>query len=378
LKQKDKTYKRIMAAMLPAYIVILLVFNIIASDRTFSEMENRVLEQAPSFNIGQLLHGNFTTNYEKYIADQFAFRDFWIGVKSYSERILGKKDSNGVYLGRDGYLLQNFNKPKEEDFKNNIDIINSFSSSIPEANKYFMLVPNAVEILKDKLPPYAPASNQLEFINKVNESLSTDIRFIDVYDALYSNKDDYIFYKTDHHWTTKGAYYGYKEMGNTMGFIPRKESDFNIEQVTDSFFGSLYSKSGFKNIAPDTINLYIPKSKEEYNIDFYETNNPTTSLYSMDNINKKDKYTIFLGGNHPIIKIATNSNSKEKLLIIKDSYANSIVPFLTGHYGEIYMVDLRYYDGNLKEFIKSNSIDNVLFLYNVNTFFEDKSIENLM
>ena len=378
MKQKDKTYKRIMATMLPAYIVILLVFNIITSDRTFSEMENRVLEQAPSFSIGQLLHGNFTTNYEEYIADQFAFRDLWIGIKSHSERILGKKDSNGVYLGRDGYLLQNFNKPKEDDFKNNIDIINNFSSSIPEVNKYFMLVPNAVEILKDKLPPYAPASNQLAFINKVEQSLSTDIKFIDVYNALYSNKDDYIFYKTDHHWTTKGAYYSYKEMGNTMDFIPKEESDFNVEQITDSFFGSLYSKSGFKNIASDTINLYIPKSKEKYNIDFYETNKPTTSLYNMDNINKKDKYTIFLGGNHPLIKITTNSNNKEKLLIIKDSYANSIVPFLTGHYGEIYMVDLRYYDGNLKEFIESNNVDSLLFLYNGNTFFEDKSIENIM
>ena len=143
------------------------------------------------------------------------------------------------------------------------------------------------------------------------------------------------------------------------------------------FYGSLYSKSVFRNLLPHSIELYIPKTDESYEIEYYDENKISESLYDMESLNKKDKYTVFFGGNHSLIKISTNIHNGKKLLIIKDSYANSIIPFLAGHYSEIYVVDPRYYIDNVNQLIENNDIDNVLVLYNVISFFEDPSIINI-
>ncbi|MCY6484119.1 DHHW family protein [Clostridium aestuarii] len=376
MNKYDNISRYIIGILLVLYIGSIAVFNIILPDKTFSELENRMLEQTPRFSLKHLINGKFTSNYEKYISDQFAFRDFWIGVKSESERSIGKKENNGVYLGKDGFLIEKFT-PDIKRVKKNISSINSFAASTPNLNKYFMLVPNSVSILKDKLPVYADDENQLVYIDKVKKTLSNNIKFVDVYSTLYSKKDEYIFYKTDHHWTTKGAYYTYTKLIEEMGFIPHDEEDYEVKNITNSFYGSLYSKSGFRQINPDSIQLYIPKVDEEYNVKYYDKNEISNSFYNMDNINKKDKYTVFSGGNHSLIKIKTNVNNKKKLVVVKDSYANCFIPFLTGYYSEIYVVDLRYYTDDLSILIKSNEINDMLILYNVNFFCKDASINNI-
>jgi hypothetical protein len=240
-----------------------------------------------------------------------------------------------------------------------------------------MLAPNSVKVLEDMLPKYATPENQLEYIEKIKESISSDINFIDIYDTLALKKNEYIYYKTDHHWTTLGAYYAYEKLGVEMGFTPNNRDFYNIKKVTEGFYGTLYSKGGFRNIEPDSIELYTPKKDEDIKLWYYDNEKATDSLYKMDNLSKKDKYTVFLDGNHSLIKISTKSDSGKKLVIIKDSYANSLVPFLTDHYSEIYMVDLRFYYDDINEFIKTNGIDDALILYNANTFFEDESISKI-
>ena len=363
------------------YLVGMTFLNIITPTRAFSESENRKLEQAPHFSFYELFDGSFTSNYEKYIADQFALKDFWIGVKSGFERVLGKKEYNGVYIGKDDYLLQIFKEPKDESFQSKMDAVNMFGASTPKMNKYFMLVPNSVEILSDKLPPYVQRDSQQKWIQLVKNSLDKNIKFVDMYDILYAKKNEYVFYKTDHHWTTKAAFYAYQELIKATGENPHAENFFDIKQVTDNFYGSLYSKSGLKQVRPDSINLYVPKDNEIYNIEYFDEEGKSkvlNSLYNMDNINKKDKYALFLDGNHALIKISTNNFSMKKLLVIKDSYANCLIPFLTGHYSEIYVVDLRFYGDDLSDIIKNNDIEDMLVLYNVNTFFEDASVESIL
>ncbi|MEY8304404.1 DHHW family protein [Anaerosalibacter bizertensis] len=186
-----------------------------------------------------------------------------------------------------------------------------------------------------------------------------------------------IYYKTDHHWTSKGAFYAYKRLGESMGFYPHGNDYFDIKEVTDSFYGSLYSKGRFRNIKGDSIELYIPKKSENCTVEYYDEKKISNSLYNMESLKEKDKYTVFLNGNHSLLKINTDISNSKKLLIIKDSYANSLVPFLTGHYNEIYMIDLRYFNEDLSKFIKENNIDDTLILYNVKTFFEDNSIEKI-
>ncbi|MEW9097035.1 MAG: DHHW family protein [Clostridiaceae bacterium] len=378
MKNLDKLYKNILALLLLGYLIIIFAVNVIIPQRKFSESENRVLQEKPRFSLDKLLKGKYTSDYEKYVADQFPIRDFWIGVKSSTERVMGKKDNNGVYLGKDGYLFQIFNKPEEKDFKTKIENINSFSSQNKEINKYFMLVPNSIEILEDKLPMFASPEDQKLYIDKVQNSLDKSINFVDVYSPLKDKKNEYIYYKTDHHWTTKGAYYAYEALASAMNFTPKEEEDFNITKVSEDFYGSMYSKSGFRGLEPDSINLYLPKNKQNLIVSYSDKDKNSSSIYTMDNLNKKDKYTVFLDGNHPVVKISTEVKNDKKLLIIKDSYANSFVPFLLDHFNEIYMVDLRFYNENLNDLINKNNIDNLLILYNVNTFFEDASINNII
>lgn len=343
----------------------------------FSDTENRVLEQTPHFSFNQLFHGNYTGNYEKYIADQFTFRDFWIGVKSDYERALGSKESNGVYLGKDGYLLQHYNKLKENDFRDKIEVINNLAKRTPDINKYFMMVPNSVEILRDKLPRYAPVDDELADINRVRDSLDRSIKYVDVYSSLYAKRNDYIYYKTDHHWTTKGAFYAYEGLEKEMGISTRGENHYNITEVSDNFYGTLYSEGGFRGLKPDSVELYIPKVNQNYTVEYYDEKKITSSLYNMNNLIKKDKYSVFFGGNSSLIKISTDNKSGKKLLIIKDSYANCFIPFLTEDFSEIYVVDPRYYDQSISDLVKGNSISELLILYNAKTFFEDPSISNI-
>lgn len=389
MEKRNNLCRWIVGIFLILYIFGMLLFNILNPSKEFSESENRKLEQKPQFSLNSLLEGKFTKNYEKYISDQFFLRDFWIGVKSSGERLMGKKENNEVYLGKDGYLFQKFNKPEKNKIQDIIEAINLFSSLNTEVNKYLMVVPNSTKVLEEKLPSFACDEDQIMYINKLKKYIKKDVKFVDVYNELLSKKDEYIFYKTDHHWTTKGAYYAYKKLIKDMGFIPHKEEYFNVKNVTNSFYGSLYSKSGFRNIEPDSIQIYTPKINENSKVWYYDKmrdgNKDKTvdkskeydTIYKIENINKKDKYTIFFNGNHSLVKINSDTKTNKKLLVVKDSYANCLIPFLTGHYDEVYVVDLRYYSENLQKLIKSNRINDVLILYNAKSFFEDDSINNI-
>lgn len=359
------------------YIFVIFGSNIVTADRSFSDSENRTLQQKPKFSMDRLIEGKYTSNYEKYISDQFVGRDFWIGVKSTTEKLLGKTENNDVYLGKDGYLFQKFQKPNTKNLENKLITINKFALNNKDTNIYFMLAPNSTKILEDKLPSYAFPADQRDYMNQVNEKLGEDIKFIDIFDVMNSNKDKYIYYKTDHHWTTEGAFYAYENLGKYMGYSPLKKEDFKITKVSDEFYGTLYSRSGFRNISPDTVEVYTPKEEKHYKVWYSDEKKERDSFIHLENANKKDKYTVFFNSNHPLIKIETGINNHKRLLVIKDSYANSLVPFLTNHYSEIYMVDPRYYTDSITDLAKANSVNDILLLYNVNTFSEDASINTI-
>lgn len=377
MDKHTKIFNITMTLMLIVFLFGMPVSYIMLPDREFSDSENRVLSKKPDLSLKEVSSGRFTSNFEKYVSDQVPLRDLWINIKSGVEKLTGKKDNNGIYLGKDGYLLQMFSKPNEEIISKNSDAINVFGESNPNLNKYFILVPNSVLVLEDKLPAFAAPESQLKYIAKVRESINSGIKYVDVYGTLASKKNEYIYYKTDHHWTTLGAYYAYEKLGEQMGFTPKGKDFYDVKRVTEGFYGTLYSKGGFRNIGSDSIELYMPKKGEQIDLKYYDNEKTDDSLYKMENLDKKDKYTVFLDGNHSLIRINTSSDTGKKLLIIKDSYANSLVPFLTAHYSEIYMVDLRFYYDDINKLVKDNEINDALILYNANTFFEDESISKI-
>lgn len=355
-------------------LTIILFSYILAEDQEFSENENRYLSQKPIMTIEDILSGKYTKDVEKYIDDQFVLRDKLIGIKTETQLLMGNKDINGVYIAQDDYLIE---KHLEKDFNyaqlnQNIKSVNSFTSSYKDKNISVMVVPTAGLILKDKLPKYAPIFNQDEAIDIIRDEVK-DSKFVDIRNTLFANKDRYIYYKTDHHWTTLGAFYAYEQWCN-QNFTTADILDYNIKTVTQSFKGSLYSKVLNRNSASDSIKIFDYKDSKPYSVyyNFGKSNN--NSAYDLNKLNSKDKYQVFFGGNHPEIKIETENKNGKHLLVFKDSYANAFIPFLIKDYESICVIDLRYFNHDLKKYISDNNITDILILYNIMNFSNDKSL----
>ncbi|SDT53115.1 DHHW protein [Paenibacillaceae bacterium GAS479] len=359
------------------YIGAMALVNVLTPDKSFSDTENRVLEERPDFSLRTLVSGQFTSDYERSASDQVALRNVWVGMKTDADRAMGKKESNGVFLGKDGYLMERYTSPSDTELEERARAIRTFDGATPHLRKVIMLVPTAAALFPDKLPAYAPVDDQLADLKRINELLPPGIQVANAYSALNAERDQSLFYKTDHHWTTKGAYYSYRELGDHLGIVPQEESSFRIDLATDEFYGSLYSKSGFRRLKPDEISIYRPRQEGPLKVSYEEEGRVTDTLYETDRLKEKDKYAVFLGGNHALIRIVTDGPSEKKLLVVKDSYANSLIPFLTKHYGEIDVVDLRYYTGSLPDLAQEREYQDMLILYNIKTFFEDPSILNL-
>lgn len=376
VKRNNRALNILTSLMFIGFISIVIIFNILKVDETFSEEENRTLATMPKFTIKSFLSGDFTKEYTNYVEDNFAGKKGFVSIKSNLEKLEGKDESNSIFIGKDGQLFEKFIEASQEETDAKIAAINSFYERYSNLNMSFILTPTATKVLEEKLPKYAPNDDELDYINKVFSGLNDNIITINPYEALNQNKDDYLFYKTDHHWTSKGAYIAYTVMCEKLGLTPKSIDDFDIVNVTNSFYGSLSSKIGTKGKVSDSIDVYIPK-ESDFVVNYVSEQIKSTSLFDSEYLDKKDKYCVFSGGNHALINIKTLGDPNKKLLIIKDSYANCFLPFLTSHYGEINVVDLRYYYDDLDKLIENKEITDVLFLYNSNTFNSDDSILNI-
>lgn len=357
--------KKIIAVSFIVYIFLFFFFSIIVKDRNFSELENRLLTSFPSMSVLSIKEGRFMKNFEEYIGDQFPLRDQFISVKSYSELLLQKKDNNGVFIGKDNYFIQDFKKPDEVQIAKNIEYVNTFAK---EFNTYVMIAPTATSILEEKLPAFANPSSELEILEKIETNLASNVKNISLFEALRNKKDEYIYYKTDHHWTTLGAYYAYLQLCESMNLHPLIKSDFIKTKVSENFYGSLFSKGNFTFATPDSIEIYEPKRKKPVDINYVVENKKKNSFYEMSYLDQKDQYKIFLDSNHPYVTIKTGAVNNKKLLVVKDSYANCFVPFLAEHFSEIHVIDPRFINESIKKYAEENKIEDVLILYNVQNF----------
>lgn len=356
---------------------VVLVINIVKPKKEFSDSENRMLAKRPQLTWESIKSGKYMSEFEAFVSDQFFLRNQWISLKLYEDKFLGKRESNGVYLGKKGYLME---KPGEPDWKNvekNMAAIGEFAGRHSEIPMYMALVPNAAYILKDKMPANAPVRDQLNDIEKVEKMAGDSIRPIDVADAMKKHSSEEIYYRTDHHWTSLGAYYGFEKIAKDMK-IEGLETEYKVHVVSGDFQGTLASKSGYHG-SRDAVSVYEPKNlKTDYIVLYTEEGKKSTSIYDSKCLKEKDKYTVFFGGNHARIDISTTQTSRKNLLLFKDSYANCMVQFLLPYYQNIIVVDPRYFYDSVESIIDSYGITDVLFLYNVNTFLGDNSIADVL
>ena len=388
-----KIRARVMTIIFVLIVAAIAIVNAVMPKKDFSENENRVLAEFPELTWESLFVGTptvdetgretkqiWTTDFETYISDHFMFRDQWVGLKSLVELAAQKKDSGGVYFAKDGYLIEQFWSYDNGRFQGNLTAAKEFSQMVQDRfgiEVKAMIVPTANDILKDKLPLFAPEVDQQELIEQMKEALPG---FIDVTDALNAHKEEGVFYKTDHHWTSLGVYYAYQGFCKAMGIEQKPLSWYRSEVLSDQFLGTTYSKANLYTVQPETIMYY--KNPNEYPVEVeYRAGDKVTetsnSLIEEKYLSEKDKYSAFLNGNQAITKITTSNKNGKKLLIIKDSYGNSFAPFAVNDYEEVHMIDLRAYRQSTLDYMEQNGITDVLMLYNVQNFTEDSNVYQL-
>lgn len=347
----------------------------------FSELENRYLQRLPKLTLDNVLTSNFTEQAESYVTDHFPFRNIWLSVKSVGEQARLQQENNGIYKGQDEYLFEKFIQPDYERLQGYIEAVNLFAKNHPSMDMTLMLAPTSVGLYPERLPWLAPSYPQEKVNDFVGNHLAQRVTYLDGFDFLRPHASESIYYRTDHHWTTYGAYVAYVAYAEEKGWMPLSQHDFYIQQVSHTFLGSYHTRSQFHGLTPDTIDMYRPQKQAATEIFIADSNETLTTMYDESFLKKKDQYAYFLGGVHALMTLTTDLDvgqiEQDKLLIIKDSYAHNVIPFLTNHIPEIHVIDIRYYNGSIAEYMADNGLEDVLYIFNTATFVEEASLLKL-
>lgn len=369
----SKKYAIFITALFCAFIGVFLAAGAAAPDKSFSDQENRALQGLPVPTVKSVLSGAFMTEFEKYGNDQFVGRDFWVGMKSAAERAIGKKENNGIYFCDKDTLITRFEEPDPKRVETNLGYVDQFvqNAGVPV---YLTLIPGAVSIWADRLPQGAPNADQKAVIEDL--AGRTTARYFDTYQDLWAHRDEEIYYRTDHHWTSLGAYYGYVSLMEALGMEPVPLSSYPKTTVSDGFYGTTFSGSGVRWVKPDSIDIYVPDPGVRVTSWFSEQSE-AGSLYNYDKLAVKDKYAFFMGGNQSLAVVENPGSDGPKLLILRDSYTDCLVPFLTPHFSEIHLVDMRYYRYSIPQYIREHGIDAAVVLYSASNFVTDSNFFTL-
>lgn len=357
---------------------LILIVNLIVPTKEKSEEENRMLEKKPKATVSSIISGDYMEQWEKYASDQFFGRNFWRKIKVNADKIAGAKEENGVFIGKNGQLLEDIAVPDDEQLEANTNAVTNFAQTYSNIPTTVMLVPDAACILSSRLPAFATVEDQRQMFGMVERNLGDAVNWVDTVSIMNKHKTEKLYYKTDHHWTTQGAFFVFKEAAPLFGIEGDVSDDYVSYTVTDSFNGVLASKSGVGLDEKEKIDIYAPTDgDDDVIVNYVNETKKTTSLYDSSKLETRDKYGVFLGGNTSVIDIKTVSTSKKRLLVVKDSFADCFIPFLTPHYREIVVVDPRYYTGTMKEIMDIYRITDALILYSGNTFFTDNNISGV-
>ena len=366
-------------------IVVFTLLFWILPDKNFSEQENRVLQQLPKIQsnfsgsfmerltegkfLDRLVNGKYTAEIADYYADQFPARDFFVGLKGISEAAQLKGGNNGVVICEDGYIITREDYPDANTVSANLAAIEEFSAVMESDGVlvYLAMAGRPVDVLESSLPALYPYESSevlwKRFRDESNRLESTRyIELLEPLKAAHEAGEQQIYYRTDHHWTTHGAYLAYREIMSAMGMEAYEIGDFEIEVVSDSFYGTTWSNGGMKWIGADEMVYYRFGDDMEYTTSVADTGISFDSFYDRSYLEKKDKYSSFISGNNARVDITKKTGEKrEKLLLIKDSFAHSAAPFLARHF-DLVIIDLRYFKESCAALVREEGIDRVLIL----------------
>lgn len=389
-----------------------------------SDLEKRELAKFPSFSLAAIADGSWFIDIDTWFSDTFPFREQLLICQSKMQRFYGLKDEelygtmergdeipataetapilsstdtgtaisgetpnlSGEALGtlyitnNRGFEIYYFNNDNAKYYASMLNTVHSiFGDSV---SVYDLLAPTSFPVyLDEEKQASLGGSNTRLAINYIYNMLDPAIVKVPVLDTLIKHNGEYIYFNTDHHWTQLGAYYAYIEFCNTKGFSPFSISEFKESQYS-GFLGTFYSASNQsaslgKN--PDTLVTYTPNGTNDCIIS--ENDGYSYTVPVVDDASEYTtggKYSAFLNGDHALTTINNPSiTDGSSCLVVKESYGNAFVPFLVDHYQTVYVVDYRYYSGNLTSFIQQNRVTDIIFLNNMEAILQTNIDEML-
>ena len=378
----DKHAKKTSLPHYPVLIVFTLFFvglfalDLITPDRAYSEMENTTLSQRPALTqLSAKGLNSYFTAYTKYVKDQVFGRDQWISLQSMVETTLLQKEQNGgILLGREHMMFpRTFGllSSEERTLPKNTSAVESLCQRYP-GKVNVLLAPAASDIYPENVPANAPLLDENTYLDQLSAAVqAAGGRFVDVRGTLTDHKGEYLYYRTDHHWTSLAARYAFETLSAQLDLQPVRS--YTVYPVSDSFEGTLAAKTG-SHAALDTIEIYVPDTDVQYAVTYADTQTTICSLYDRAKLAEKNQYEVFFGGNHARVDIQTTADTGRTLLLLKDSYANCFVQFLTPYYDRILMIDPRYFYDDLGALLRRERVTDALILYNYNTFVQDHAL----
>lgn len=366
---------------LPGVIFMVLLLGLagkeaLSHQRTYSPVEKRELQTRPEISITKVLDGRFQKKYESYLRDQFPGRDHWVSFQTDMELFMGKNEIHNVYIGKNHYLLEHYTEKEfdPQQISKNLQALEKFVGKTKQnADVHVMMVPTKSWILREKLPAFAPHYKEQRFYDALQQKLEKEDVLISVEPVLDAHKEEEIYYRTDHHWTTLGAWYAYEQYTKAVGGdLQRAQGKKKFRCISKDFYGTTYAKINYARQA-DKIEIYEPADKLRVVYNMGEKK--TKTLYDFSFLKTADQYSVFTGGNQAVLEITGEIKNGKTLLLIKDSFANSILPFLAEDYEKLVVVDLRQLNVSGDRLLEMFSPTDILILYNSAQFAQDKEFE---
>ncbi len=377
-KDKNRVVNTVLTCAFFAFIYVFAILFWILPDREVSYEENRGLASAPEFSVGSLASGRYTSDFAVYMADQFPARNFFVGMKASCERLLLKGENNGVIFAGDGYLVKRFDSVDEATLSRNVKSICAFAKAAGGAgvDVTVAVAGREADVAGRVLPSVYRGATDL-FWQKTDEYFADGgVEWVDLMSPLRElfDKGEPVYYKTDHHWTSYGAFRAYGIVANAMG-IPAYGTEFFTPEVASAeFYGTTWSSAGAKWIEPDEIEFYRFDGDEKLVTD--RGGESFDGLYDRSYLGEKDKYSAFLGGNAARIDVTSKDGAREKLLVVKDSFFHSMAPFFAADF-DLVIVDMRYTTDSVAEICRNEGITKVLILLNAETLGEESGLGRL-
>ena len=366
---------------LPGVIFMVLLLGLagkeaLSHQRTYSPVEKRELQTRPKISITKVLDGRFQKKYESYLRDQFPGRDHWVSFQTDMELFMGKNEIHNVYIGKNHYLLEHYTEKEfdPQQISKNLQALEKFVGKAKQnADVHVMMVPTQSWVLREKLPAFAPHYKEQKFYDALQQKLEKEDVLISVEPVLDAHKEEEIYYRTDHHWTTLGAWYAYEQYTKAVGGdLQRAQGKKKFRCISKDFYGTTYAKINYARQA-DKIEIYEPADKLRVVYNMGEKK--TKTLYDVSFLKTADQYSVFTGGNQAVLEITGGKENGKTLLLIKDSFANSILPFLAEDYEKLVVVDLRQLNVSGDRLLEMFSPTDILILYNSAQFAQDKEFE---